>query len=170
MRKTALVSMSSFIADRREALARQRKSLAEVIDHKDDFAPAYAVVNKLAKAADNSGKSYVTAEPEVWTHWDDEKTLTLRASITLQNVESLKEGRVPMMIEMAESYGFEFNDTRDWASETYAERTYRSEFKMGKVNIKLSLTADIASDAQACKRVQVGTELKSVPKFEIVCE
>lgn len=170
MRKPALVSMSSFIADRRESLARQRKALADVVEHKDDFAPAYAVVNKLAKVADNSGKVYISAEPEVWEHWDNEKTLTLRASITLQNVESLKDGRVPMMIETAESYGFEFNDTRDWASETYAERTYRSEFKLGKVNIKLSLIADIASDAQACKKVQVGTELKSVPKYEIVCE
>lgn len=170
MRKTALVSMSSFIADRREALARQRKSLAEVIEHKDDFAPAYAVVNKLAKAADNSGKVYISAEPEVYEYWDGEKSLTLRASITLQNVESLKEGRVPMMLEMAESYGFEFNDTRDWASETYAERTYRSEMKLGKVRVALRITADIASDAQACKKVQVGTELKSVPKYEIVCE
>ena len=170
MRKTALVSMSSFIADRREALARQRKTLADVIDHKDDFAPAYAVINKLAKTADNSGKVYISAEPEVYEYWDGEKSLTLRASITLQYVESLKEGRVPMMIELAESYGFTFDGTRDYASETYAERTYSGELKLGKVRVALRLTADIAADAQACKKVQVGTELKSVPKYEIVCE
>lgn len=170
MRKPALVSMSSFIADRRESLANQRKSLALIIAHKDDFQPAYAILNKLAKTAENSGAVYLHADPEVYEYWDGEKSLTLRAGITLQNVDSLKDGRVPMMLELAESYGFTFDGTRDYASETYAERTFSGELKLGKVRVALRLVADIAADAQACKRVQVGTELKSVPKYEIVCE
>ena len=169
MRKTALVSMSSFIADRREAIASQRKALAAIQAHSADFAPAYAILNKLAKCAALDGDINVGAEPEVWEHWDGNKTLTLRAYLTLRNVQSLKEGRVPMALAAAMTNGFAFDETKDYASEYYAERTYRGESRVGNVVIKLSIIADVASDAQACKRVQVGTELKSVPKFEIVC-
>ena len=170
MRKPALLSMSSFIATRKEELARQRAALNEVAEQKDEFAAAYAVANVVAKAAMLDGDASLNAEPSLWARWDDTVSRTLRVYITLKNVESLKEGRVPYVLSVAEANGFEFDRTEDWTGETYASRTYRAAQMVGGVDIRLSIEADIKSDAQACRKVQVGTEIKEVAKYAIVCD
>ncbi len=170
MRKKALVSFSSFIADRKDALARMKREVAQFAAAKEMFAPAYGLVNQVAKAAALDGDSHVYAEPEVYVRWDgDDADLTLRAYVTLYKVESLKEGRVPFVLEQANKLGFDFDTTSDYASENYAERTYRSNLKVGAVQVKLNITASIKDDAENCRKVQVGVETKQVPKFEIVC-
>jgi len=169
MRKKALVSMSAFIADRKAALARQKQELGEIVAVKAAFAPAYAIVNRVAQAAALDNDVYAYAEPEVYVRWEGEIDKTLRAYINMYKIESLKEGRVPEVLALADKLGFEFAETKDYASENYAERTYRGTQKVGDVEVKLAITASIKEGAAGCRRVQVGTEIKQVPKFEIVC-
>ncbi len=169
MAKKQLLSLSSFIVNRREAAARIRAEINNISRFKDDFAPAIALANRVAKAAILDGEAYMSAEPEVWFRWDDSAECNLRVTIVLQNIESLKDGRVPHVLGVAESLGFEFNKTEDYASANYAERTFRSELQLGKVQIKLRVVADIKDGSESCRKVQVGTEIKEVAKYEIVC-
>lgn len=170
MRKPALVSMSSFIAEQKAAIAERKGKLASINAHRAEFNAAYAVANQLAKAVALDGDYYVSAEPEVTLSWDGNPELSLRIYANMYGVESLKSGRVPRVLEAAERLGFEFHTTDDYASEYMAERTYRAKQTVGGVDIRLSLCATIKSDAEACRKVQIGTEIKEVAKYAIVCE
>ena len=170
MRKPALLSLTAFVATRREEIARQRAALGEVMLNKDAYAAAYAVANVIAKAAMLDGEAHVNAEPSVWRRYDDTYAKTLRVYITLKGVDSLKEGRVPRVLAVAEANGFEFDRTEDWTGDTYASRTYRATQSIGGVDIRLNVEADIKADAAACRKVQVGTEIKEVAKYAIVCD
>lgn len=57
------------------------------------------------------------------------------------------------------------------ASEYYASGTAEGKKIYGLVNVALSLRAelDTENEGATCRRVQVGVEVKEVPKYEIVC-
>ena len=170
MAKKQAVSVSKFIADRNESIKDQRNNIARIKKHKDDFAVAFAALNIIARHAELDGKIWASADPEVWYRWNGQVELSVSAHIEMESVPSLKEGRVPATIAIAEKAGFEFDITQDYVSESYAQRAYKAIGNFNGVRVRLTLAASVADNAETCKRVRVGTELKEVPKYEIVCD
>jgi hypothetical protein len=169
MAKKQTLSISHFVADRAESLKNIRASVKRVTDNKDQFAMAYAAVNAVAKVAQLDGEVYINAEPSVWANWRDDKEFALVASITLMNVNSLKDGRVPQVLQAAEKAGFDFDATQDYVSETYAQREFKGTGLFNGVSVRMRITAELENETPNCRRVQTGTEIKEVAKYEIVC-
>jgi hypothetical protein len=170
MAKKQAVSVSKFIADRNESIKSLRESNARIKKHANDFAMAFAAINAVARHAELDGKIWASADPEVWYRWNGDVELSVSAHIEMENVSSLKEGRVPATIAAAEKAGFEFDITQDYVSETYAQRSFKAIGNFNGVRVRLTLSASVADDAETCKRVYVGKEIKEVAKYEIVCE
>lgn len=168
-KKPALFSLSSHLAERRGDLAQARKKIADITAHQTEFAAAVAVVNVAGKVASLHGcDRYASMSTEIWAHWDGTMDLTLRASFE-GNVSNFKEGTVPAVLEGIMAAGFEAKKTEDYASEYSAQREYRFEQKVGPVRVVLNFSAVLKEENDSCRKVQVGTELREVPKFEIVC-
>ena len=169
MAKKQKLSISDFVADRAESLKAIRASVKRVMDNKDQFAMAYAAVNAVAKVAQLDGKVYLNAEPSVWNNWDDTVDAAMVASITLMDINSLKDGRVPQVLAAAEKAGFNFDATQDYVSETYAQREFKCTGSFNGVNVRMRITAELQDETPNCRRVQTGTEIREVAKYEIVC-
>ena len=127
-------------------------------------------MDNVAQFAGLDGEVRVWAEPEVWCGWSGEESLTMTAYVTLVGVKSLKEGRVPATLATAMERGFEFEAPEDYAGKWSARRKYASTAKVGLVKVRLVIEADIADDAESCRKVQTGVELEPVAKYEIICD
>lgn len=169
MAKKQTLSISHFVADRAESLKNIRASVKRVTDNKDQFAMAYAAVNAVAKVAQLDGEVFLNAEPSVWHGWRDDKEFALVANIILVNVVSLKDGRVPQVLQAAEKAGFDVDATQDYVSETFAQREFKGTGLFNGVSVRLRITAELQDETPNCRRIQTGTEIKEVAKYEIVC-
>lgn len=170
MAKKQAVSVSKYLSERNESIKALRETNARIKKHANDFAMAFAAINVVARQAELDGKIWASADPEAWYRWNGDCELSVTAHIEMEKVASLKEGRVPATISAAEKAGFEFDVTQDYVSETYAQRSYKAVGTFNGVRVRLTLSACVADDAETCKRVRTGTELKEVPKYEIVCD
>ena len=170
MPKKQAMSVSKFLADRNESIKSMRESLARVKKHKDDFAVAFAALNIVARQAEMDGKIWASADPEVWYNWHGKAEMSVTAWLSLSKVTSLKEGRVPATLAVAEKAGFEFDITQDHVGENYAQREFKAVGHFNGVRVRLNITAEVAENAETCKRVQTGTEIKEVAKYEIICD
>jgi len=168
-RKANVFSFTKVIAEKRADVARVREEVTTLASQADAFAPAFAIVNALAKRGEalGFGKRH-RVEPSSFRTWDGQVVNRLIVSIC-EVVDNLKEGKVPAMIEAAESLGFEVTGSRDYAAEWGAERTFRFELNVNGVEVILRLEAEIKDGSEACKRVQTGTKLEEVATYEIVC-
>lgn len=162
------VSLTQFIASRREEELYSRRSRTRVQDAAAEFAPAYAVVNAIMTKAMQAGQTdYMFATPSVSAWGEHEKRMD--AGFTLRDVPSLKEGLVPEICEAIMSYGFEPTGSKDYATETWAQRALEFRATIGAVEVKLTVEAIPSEESTSCRRVKVGTETKVVDKFAIVC-
>ena len=170
MAKKQAVSISKYVNDRNESVRSMRESLARIKKHKDSFAIAFTAINLVANEAGKDGKIWASADPEAWYRYNGDVELSVTAHIEMESVMSLKEGRVPDTIALAEKVGFEFDITQDYTSEHYAQRAYKAVGTFAGVRVRLTLAASVADNAETCKRVFVGKEIKEVDKYEIVCD
>jgi hypothetical protein len=167
-RKANIFSFTRTLAAKREEVARIRKDVANLAAHSDAFKPAYAIANAIAGFAATLGfDKYVCATPSVYS-WSmgDELNLDIRFE---GNVDSLKEGPVPTVCEFIMGFGLESKYTIDYAEAHGASRTFKFAGKVGGVDVNVRFEANINDGSDACRKVQVGTEIKEVAKFEIVC-
>ena len=167
-RKANIFSFTRTLAAKREDLARARKDVANLADHSDAFKPAYAIANAIAGFAAAQGfDKYVTATPSVYS-WSSGDDLSLDVRFE-GNVDSLREGPVPAICECIAGYGLEAKYTTDYAADWCASRTYKFSGKVGGVEVNVRFEANINDGSDQCRKVQVGTEIKEVAKYEIVC-
>lgn len=161
MAKRKTLSVSSVLESRRESVRSQRATLAGLEKHKDSINMALAATAAVQRLADS-----VWASAEYY-EWDDAAHLSIHASV---KVDSLKGQQMADILGAAESVqGLEANATRDYASEDYAERSFIYRGMVGKCSVRLVIDARLPVDGENCRRVQVGTEIKEVPKYEIQC-
>jgi hypothetical protein len=170
MAKKQTLSVSKYLAGKAKDMADIRATHKRIRDNKDKFELAFYAINIVAQRAQWDGKVWMSAEPSVWHSWNGDANLSVCCQIEMSDVTSLKEGRVPDTLAVAEKVGFEFDTTDDYAGVNYAQRSYRATGEFGGVRVRLTIVADIAKDSQQCKKVKTGTEIKEVDKFEIVCE
>ncbi len=155
-RKT--LSVSRLIAEKREYQRERAKELRTIEAHADSIRVALAITAPFEKLADSS-YGFVDGS------WG-EVTLNVRARFT---VDSLKSERVAKILERAEALeGFNAS-TEDCVGESYAMREFSYRSKVGAIRTRLVLSFSLPTDGEACRRVQVGTELREVPKYEIQC-
>lgn len=98
----------------------------------------------------------------------DHNAVTLQLSF---EVDSLREGLSAQVLEFVEAFGdFEATDSRDHADKWSASRTfeYRCENFLG-VRVDLELRMKVAEGSESCQKVQVGTEWREEPVYEIQC-
>ena len=168
-RKASTFSFSRTIAAKREDLARARKEIADLSALSADFAPAYAIANSIAAFADSQGfNKYVYATPSTYTAWDGE--IDNRLDITFDgSVDSMKTGPVPALCEFIMGFGLDSKDTTDYATDWHASRIFKFAGKIGNVRLNVRFEACVNDGSEACRKVQTGTEIKEVAKYEIVC-
>jgi hypothetical protein len=169
MAKKLTVSVSKYLSGKAKDMADMRASQKRIRDNKDKFDIAYHVINAIAHRAQLDGKVWLSADPTVWYTWNGDANLSICCQIEMSDITSLKEGRVPDTLAVAQGFGFEFDNTDDYIGTNYAQRYFRATGEFGGVRVRLTIIADIANDSQQCKKVKTGTEIKEVDKFEIVC-
>jgi hypothetical protein len=168
-RKANVFSFARTIAEKRQEVARVREEITTLAAQSEAFAPAYAIANALAKKAETiefCKSMYI--RPSTYIRWNGEadNELYIRFEDT---VESMKEGKVPAMIEAAESLGFVVEGSKDYAAEYCAYRTFKFGLSINGVTVALRLEALVKDGSEACRKVQVGTKLEEVAQYEIQC-
>lgn len=167
-RKASTFSFTRTLAAKREDLARARRDVASLSNHSDAFKPAYAIANAIAGFAATLGfDKYVSATPSVYA-WSAGDELSLHVRFE-GNVNSLREGPVPAIAECILGFGLDATDTVDYTADWCASRTFKFSGKVGVVDLVVRFEANINDGSEACRKVQVGTEIKEVAKYEIVC-
>jgi hypothetical protein len=168
-RKASTFSFTRTIAAKREDIARARLEITQLADQAEAFKPAYAIANAIAAFAAAQGfDKYVRAYPSVWMNWDG--TADNKLDVRFEgNVNSLKEGPVPAICEAILGFGLEATETSDYAADWCASRTFKFEGKLGTVRLDVRFEANVNDGSDQCRKVQVGTEIKEVAKYEIVC-
>lgn len=167
-RKASIVSLRKALTERRAQMRDMRNSVALMEKHKDEFNAALAAANAIL-AAGRCEFRWAGADCSAYMGWNGEPSLTANVNAGVM-VDELKTGPVPAMLEAALAYGLDVRE-HDYAGETYASRTYMVTGPIGRVDVRMSIDAALANpDGETCRRVQVGTELKEVPKFAIICE
>ena len=164
-RKTSAFSLSRIVANRRKNLAEVRQELSDIQAHAAEIRAALHVVNMVADYA---------AEID-FTKWSGVSTWMIGATPELNvnlegTVSSLKQGPIVDIIDRAMACGFEPVGTSDYLNDWASQRSFKFTHNIAGVRIELKITANIADASETCRKVQVGTELKEVAKYEIVCE
>ena len=165
-RTKSLISLSTYIKDRKEELRAQRERLNAIEANKGWFITGAKVCEEVAKVAKQYGAlQYMNAYPYVGF-----SRLDLDVDFTVP-CESLTEGVVPAVLEAALSAGFEAVETTDRVDQYTTARVYRFFQSLGPVRITLAVRAEVENtEGATCKKVQIGTEIKEVPKYQLVCE
>ena len=169
-RKADIVSFSKIIASKREDIARARAEVAQLAEQAAEFKPAYAIANLIARKAESLDFArWVHATPETRTDWENvvHNTLTL---VIEDYATSLKNGAVPALCEFAMAQGLEATGSDDWASDFIAERKFSFGARIGQVDLRVRVIANIKEGSAACRKVVTGTTLKEVNTYAIVCE
>lgn len=157
MAKRKTLSVSSILATKRDSIRAIRRDLQRAEAARDSLSAVLAMTASLQRAVD-----CVSADVSVYS------TTRLYMYLDTQ-VDSLKSDRVARILEIAESLGF--NDTRssDYASEWSACRSFHYSGECLGIDVSIEVRFNLPTDGEACKRVQVGTEIREVPKYEIRC-
>lgn len=170
MAKKQTLSVSKYVAEKTSSIRDIREAITRVKQNRQAFDVAYAAINIVASAAQSDNKVYLSASPEAYYRWDGDIEMSVFACIQIEQVTSLKEGLIPTVLEVATKAGFEFDITQDYAYEHHASRDFKAVGHFAGVRVRLVITASLAMDAENCRRVKVGTEIKEVDKYEIVCD
>lgn len=164
-RKSSTFSLTGIIAKRRSYLAEARQELNMLQDRAAELRAAIHVVNMVADYANE----------REFTQWNNVSTWMLGNTPELVvglegTVGSLKHGVIVDIIERAMACGFEVDHSTDHVSDWATQRVFTFKQEIAGVRVELKVTANIAANSATCRKVQVGTELKEVAKYEIVCE
>jgi hypothetical protein len=80
--------------------------------------------------------------------------------------DTLKSVSITSLLAFCAEY-FGEGESNDYASEYYASR----EFRFGDWNTdRIVLSFEIKSDSASCRRVKIGTTMKEVAEYQIVCD
>jgi hypothetical protein len=164
-RSKSLISLTSYIKDRKEELRAQRERLNAIEANKGWFTTGAKVCEEVAKVAKQyNAIEYMNAYPFVGY-----SALDLDVDFVVP-CESLTEGVVPAVLEAALAAGFDATETADRVNEYTAARVYRFSQSIGPLRVSLTVRAEVKNtEGATCRKVQIGTEIKEVAKFQLVC-
>ena len=169
--KVFFVSAAQIIEEKRASLANQTKNLRTIRAHRKELATQVRELNRICalghKLINDQCNEYVYAI----VGWDDKPQL--HGSITLRNMLSLTDPTIGKMVHAFRTAGFErHGDIEKHASEYSAHMEMEFRRERNGIKYEMTLRSELAEDGTAgatCRKVQVGVEVKEVPKYEIVC-
>lgn len=157
MAKRKTLSVSSILATKRDSIRSIRRDLQRAEAARDSLSAALAMTAALQRAVDSvSADVTVYSNPRLFMYLDT-------------RVDSLKSDRVARILEIAESLGFDNTRSSDWVNEWSASRSFHYSGDCLGVGVSIEVRFNLPTEGEACKRVQVGTEIREVPKYEIRC-
>jgi len=174
-KKQAFVSASEFLTSKRESMDYARKQLANLRRNQSAVSvavrPINAIVGRIVKA--HEGRTVYTSAYLSVSGYREDDDLSVEVSINLQKMLALDEPVVGFAIRELRSAGFaRVGELEKIANEYNGYAQWRFDAQYGNVKVRAILRAELAeegADGATCRKVQVGTELKEVPKFAIVC-
>jgi hypothetical protein len=83
-------------------------------------------------------------------------------SLSLYRLDGFKDQRLTQVLEA-------FMKWTDEVREEVDASAYRKTYNLELDDVQVSIHASIRSDSATCERVQVGTEVKEVPVYELRC-
>jgi len=106
--------------------------------------------------------------------YDASEDHAVTVHITLNaKISSMKEGLVPRVIKVLMDAGFDTKKTEDYVTDWTGMRIFSLERPVNekhfRVVIEFQATVVKAADA-TCRKIQVGVELKEVPKYALECD
>jgi hypothetical protein len=94
--------------------------------------------------------------------------LTLNAKVI-----SMKDGLVPQVIKVLMDAGFNPEKTEDYVSEWTGMRTFKLSRASNDKHVQMILNFQAtvkADEAATCRKIQIGVEVKEVPKYALECD
>jgi len=174
-KKQAFVSASEFIATKRASVAYDQQQLRNMRNSKA-LVGAMSVVNKVIGAIvrNNGSENMSHYAYACASGYDASDAITVDVNITLMNVLALDAAEVGFAVNAIRSAGFARDgELEKVASEYVAFAKWKFANTFADVKVRIDMKAELAKEGTAgatCRKVQVGTELKEVPKFAIVCD
>jgi hypothetical protein len=175
-KKQAFVSASEFLTSKRQSMDYARKQLANLRRNQSAVSvavrPINAIIGRIVKA--HEGRNTYTHSYLTNNGYGETDDISVEVYVSLQGMLALDEPVVGLAINLLRSAGFaRVGELEKVANEYngYAKWTFDAHY--GNVTVRVTLKAELAEDGAegaTCRKVQVGTELKEVPKFMIVCE
>ena len=174
-KKQAFVSAAGFMVSKREGMDYARKQLSNLRGNYSAVSvavrPINGIIGKIVKAHDGRAV-YHSAYINV-SGYREHDDLSVEVSINLQDMLALDEPVVGFAINALRSAGFARDgELQKVATEYSGYAQWQFSAQYGNVKVRVVLRAELAeegAEGATCRKVQVGTELKEVPKYEIVC-
>jgi len=174
-KKQAYVSASEFLTSKRESMDYARKQLANLRANQSAVSiavrPINGIIGKIIRA--HEGRTvYHSAYVSVSGYREDNE-VSVEVSIALQDMLALDEDVIGFSIRELRSAGFaRVGELEKVANEYSGYAKWQFDAQYGNVKVRAILRAELASEGAegaTCRKVQVGTELKEVAKYAIVC-
>jgi len=131
------------------AIRRAKEQKAQLAYAKDDLKVFINIVRPLLDARDVTHIISGSDKPVLY--------------INMRNLESFKTGRIVKVLQVMEAFGAS-RRTEDWAD--IVNRDFK--YDMGKYDV--TLCAYVREDSPTCRKVAVGSEVKTVVTYEIQCD
>ncbi len=162
-------SVSSFIASKIDDVKYAQSKVTAVRNAKADLTQACKIANDLVTAikplADN-------IRADAWISVSSyDNTVEMYVTIEIPKRLAILDPATKRATYLAALAGFELDEGKKNASEYYASYVVKGKLTIGAAQIVLDIRSelDMESEAATCKRIQVGTEIREVAKYEIVC-
>jgi len=121
---------------------------------------AFAQNKNLLKGFLTMLDSQLSEKDDMWLDmWGTDPCVT----VSMRGLEGFKSPRLTKVLSLLEDLG-ESQRTEDWAQ--YLNRDYT--YMVG--SIKIRVCAYVTNDSPTCRRVQIGTEVREVPKYKLECD
>ena len=164
-RKSNSFSLAKIIAGKRDDMARARAEIIKLQDNAPMFRGAMHVVNLVADHAKELG---FTRWSSAYPYVNSDGSLELSVAIE-GYADSLKTGVVADICERAMACHFEAVESEDHLSDWASQRSFKFKQDIAGISIRFKVTANVNEASVACRKVQIGTEIKEVAKYELVC-
>ena len=156
------LTIKNLFAGCADEVARARARFNTAKKHRTAIAYALKETRAVAKlVGEYEFNGFVSANS-----YDDDATLYLMANVYTENMKSIA---VTTVLTAAENLGWNSEDSRDFATETRATRTFKYSTQVGRLKVVLEVNAYIKADGEMCRIEQVGVEVEEKPIYAIKC-
>ena len=143
-----------------DALRRASAALADAVLRARAEKQAFAQNKNLLKGFLTMLDSTLSEKDDMWLDmWGTNPCVT----VSMRGLEGFKSPRLTKVLSLLEDLG-ELQRTEDWAQ--YLSRDYT--YMVGSVKVQICVYVE--NDSPTCRRVQIGTEVREVPKYKIECD
>lgn len=151
----ALIVMSDLVADTRNDVKNAQRRVALL---REDKVRAQRIVGEIVGFIGADNISWLNVSPR----YTENDTLTIHLETT--KLSGMRDPIVLDALNQLMEIGWEAKSSEDSpASLTRTHYLYKNEYR-------LHFSVRVSEDSETCRKVQVGEEMRVVPKYEIKCD